>query len=404
MIRSVADISPHAASKSEAGKRLLYLVSEDWYFLSHRLPMARAARDAGYDVHVATRVVDGGTAIRAEGFTLHPLNWRRGSTNPIDFMNAIAEVRNAYRTIAPDLVHQVAIWPSIVGSLAAAGVATHRLSALAGMGFAFTSNTIKARTVRLLLGPLLRHLLGGSRAAVLVQNPDDYAAMKALGIPRERVFLIRGSGVDTERLRVLPELAAPITMAYVGRLLEDKGLRTLIAAHAMLASRGENIRLLVAGEIDPANPTSIPTSEIDAWRRQPSIELLGQVADIATVWANAHIAVLPSRREGLPKSLLEAAAFGRPIVATDVPGCREIARKGINALLVPVDDARALADAVQELAHNPVMRAKFAAAGRMLVEREFASRHVGIETVKLYEELLRRLGSPNLDRRVEYHR
>jgi glycosyltransferase involved in cell wall biosynthesis len=383
-------MSPPETSTSETARRprLLYLVSEDWYFLSHRLPMARAAREAGYDVHVATRVVDGGAAIKAEGFTLHPLNWRRGSTNPIDFISAIVEVRGVYRALSPDLVHQVAFWPSIVGSLAASGLGITRLSALAGMGFAFTSNSPKASMVRLLLRPFLRHLLSGPRAAVLVQNPDDYAAMTTLGIAPERIFLIPGSGVDTEHLRVLPEPSGPITMAYVGRLLDDKGLRPLVAAHALLAGRGEAIRLLIAGEADPANPASIPLSEIDDWRRQPSIKVLGHIPDIGTVWAQAHIAVLPSRREGLPKSLLEAAAYGRPIVATDVPGCREIARAGVNALLVPVDDAQALADAVQRLARDPEMRAKFAAAGRVLVEREFASTRVGPETVKLYRAML----------------
>ena len=376
-------------SKQRAGApRLLYLVSEDWYFLSHRLPMARAARQAGYDVHVATRVVDGGAAIAAEGFTLHPLTWRRGSTNPSDFLKAIAEVRRLYRTLAPDLVHQVAFWPSIVGSLAANGLATRRISALAGMGYVFTSNTPKAWMVRTLLRPFLRHLLSGPHAAVLVQNPDDYAAMQALGIRRDRIFVIPGSGVDTDTLRPLPEPPPPIVMAYVGRLLDDKGLRALIAAQALLTARGENIRLLIAGETDPANPASIPTSEIETWRRQPAVELLGQVADIGSVWARAHIAVLPSRREGLPKSLLEAAACGRPIVATNVTGCREIARQDINALLVPVDDAQAIAVAVQQLAHDPALRTKFAQAGRAIVEREFASARIGPETVKLYRAML----------------
>ncbi len=376
------------AAKSATTPRLLYLVSEDWYFLSHRLPMARAARDAGFDVHVATRVDKGRAAIEAEGFTLHALTWRRGSTNPVDFAKAVAQVRRAYRKVAPDLAHQVAFWPSIVGAIAAAGLGIPRLSALAGMGFAFTSNAPKARLLRLLLLPLLRHLLSGPHAAVLVQNPDDYQAMAALGIAPERIALIPGSGVDTERLRPQPEPEGPIAMAYVGRLLGDKGLRTLIAAQALLTARGEEVKLLIAGESDPANPASIPAAEIEAWRAKPGVELLGQVGDIAGVWARAHIAVLPSRREGLPLSLLEAAACGRPIVATDVPGCREIARAGLNALLVPVDDSVALADAVQRLARDAALRAKFAAAGRALVEREFAASRVGADIVKLYRAML----------------
>ncbi len=387
MIRTAAHTGPEA-SGSRAAPRLLYLVSEDWYFLSHRLPMARAARDAGYDVHVATRVVNGGSAIRAEGFALHPLNWRRGSTNPINFISAIAEVRRTYRDIAPDLVHQVAFWPSIVGSLAALGLGMKRLSALAGMGFAFTSNAPKALLLRTVLQPFLRLLLSGPRAAILVQNPDDRAAMVKFGIDPVRVFLIPGSGVDTERLRPLPEPSGPITMAYVGRLLDDKGLHALVAAQGALIARGETINLLIAGDADPANPASIPAAEIEAWRKRPSIRVLGHVPDIASVWAQTHIAVLPSRREGLPLSLLEAAACGRPIVATDVPGCREIAREGVNALLVPADDAQALANAVQRLAHDPAMRVKFGAAGRALAERDFCSKKVGAATVKLYGALV----------------
>lgn len=390
MTRNPAAISrPDTAELEQAARpRLLYLVSEDWYFLSHRLPMARAARDAGYEVHVATRVVDGGPAIAAEGFELHPLNLRRGSTNPVDFIKAIADVRRVYRTLNPDLVHQVAFWPAVVGSLAALGLATRRLSGLAGLGYAFTSNSLKARAVRSVLRPFLRMLLSGPQTAVLVQNPDDRAVMTTLGIPQALIFLIPGSGVDTDVLRPLPESSAPIAMAYVGRLLDDKGLRSLVAAHALLASRGENIRLLIAGEADPANPASIPPSEIETWRKQPLLELLGYVPDIASVWAKAHIAVLPSRREGLPKSLLEAAACGRPIVATDVPGCREIARAGVNALLIPVDDAQALAGAVQMLAHDRAMRARLGAAGRALAESEFASTRVASDIVKLYRAML----------------
>ena len=367
---------------------LVYLVTEDWYFLSHRLPMARAARQAGYDVHVVTHVDQGAAAIAAEGFHLHSVVWRRGSINPLAFLSNIRAVRRHYRAIAPDLVHHVALQPTIVGSLAATGFRPMRLNALAGLGFAFTSSTLKARLLRPILRALLRHVLGHPRAAVLVQNPDDRAAVQSLGIAAERIFTIPGSGVDSDILTPLPEPAAPVTMAFVGRLLADKGLRTLIAAHDILTRRGPAIRLLIAGEPDPANPASIPPEEIAGWRKRPGIELLGQVADIRDVWQAAHIAVLPSRREGLPKSLLEAAACGRPIVATDVPGCREIARPDINALLVPADDAQALADAIARLANDAELRRRFGAAGRRMVENEYSAAHVGAAVVALYGRLI----------------
>lgn len=366
---------------------LVYLVTEDWYFMSHRLPMALAAQSAGYDVHVITQVTKDGASIEALGFRLHPIVWRRGSMSPIAFLTNLLVVRGLYRDIAPDLVHHVGVQPSIVGSLAASGLECLRLNALAGLGFTFTSATLKAQAMRPIFRALLRHVLGNPRAAVLVQNPNDRAAVSALSVVDEKIFMIGGSGVETDRLLPLPEPAGPVTMAFVGRLLDDKGLRTLVRAHQILLQRGADIRLLIAGEPDSANPASIPPDEIATWAKYPGLELLGHVTDIREVWKAAHIAVLPSRREGLPKSLLEAAACGRPIVATDVPGCREIARQDINALLVPPDDSEALVDAIGRLAGDAELRRRFGLAGRAIVEAEFSAARIGQQTVALYDRL-----------------
>jgi glycosyltransferase involved in cell wall biosynthesis len=369
---------------------VVYLVTEDWYFLSHRLPMACEAQRAGYDVHVITHVDKYGAAIEALGFALHPILWRRGSISPFAMLGNVLAVRRLYREIKPDLVHHVGLEASIVGSLAAGWLPCVRLNALAGLGFAFISNTLKARLVRPILRALLCYILRHPRATVLVQNADDGAVVRALGACVGRIVVIAGSGVETDLLTPMPEPTAPITVAFVGRLLEDKGLRPLVRAQALLAERGSAVRLLIAGDPDPANPTSIPPEEIAGWRRQAGLELLGHVPDIRAVWKAAHIAVLPSRREGLPKSLLEAAACGRPIVATDVPGCREIARPGVNALLVPPDDPVALADAIAQLAKDAELRHQFGQAGRKLVEQEFSAAQIGRQVRVLYDRLLSR--------------
>lgn len=369
-------------------QKLVYLVTEDWYFVSHRLPMARAARDAGFEVHVATRVAAHGSAIEREGFVLHPLRWERGSLDPIHLVSAVRQVRKLYRTLDPALAHHVALAPTVVGSLAATGLGLPCLNALAGLGFAFTSTDMKARAMRLALSHLLRRLLTRRRATVLVQNPDDRMAVQALGVPEARIALIPGSGVDTEKLTPLPEPAPPVTAAFVGRLLHDKGVATLIAAHDILRRRGLDIRLAIAGEPDPANPASIPGALLDQWRTRPGVSFLGQVDDIRTVWTTAHIAVLPSRREGLPLTLLEAAACGRPLVAADVPGCREIARPGVNGLLVPADAPEPLADAIATLAADESLRRLLGAAGRRLVEAEFSSARIGTDIVALYRRML----------------
>jgi glycosyltransferase involved in cell wall biosynthesis len=379
---------------------LAYLVTEDWYFVSHRLPMARAARDAGYEVHVLTHVREHGAAIRNENFHLHPLEWRRGSTNPADLLSIIRQVRRLYKTLRPDLAHHVALQPALIGSLAALSMPIMSLNALAGLGYAFTSKGTKARMMRFVLSSLLRGLLNRKRAAVLVQNPDDRAVMQGLGIDPKKIFLIPGSGIDTDWLLPLPEPVGHITIAYVGRLLEDKGLRTLLAASALLTDLGRPVRVLIAGDPDAANPSSIPGKEIDSWRARSDLVLLGHVADIRQVWAAAHIAVLPSRREGLPKSLLEAAACGRPLIASDVPGCREIVRPGVNGLLVPADDAAAFADAIGRLAMDGDLRRKFSIAGRRLVEEEYSSELIGRKIVALYDRLIgRAMTGASRDRR-----
>ncbi len=369
---------------------LLYLVTEDWYFLMHRLPMALAAKQAGYDVHVATRVGKQGAQIEGHGFTLHPLDWKRGSLNPLDVISSIRQVRALYRKLAPDIAHHVALQPAMIGSLAARGLAVKRVNAFTGLGFAFASNSLRARLIRPLIVWLMPYLLNDERSTVLVENPDDRAALVSVGIEADRVHLVPGSGVDTDKFQPLPEPQGEVTAAFVGRLLDDKGVRPLIAAYDMLRGHGEKLRLLVAGDRDPANPASVSEGEVESWKRKPGLEMLGHVDGIQSVWERAHIAVLPSRREGLPVSLLEAAAFGRPIVATDVPGCREIARHGVNAFLVPPDDPPALAAALAVLARDPALRMKFGAAGRRMAETEFSKARVGEQVVALYNSLLPR--------------
>jgi glycosyltransferase involved in cell wall biosynthesis len=364
--------------------RLLYVVTEDWYFLSHRLPMAQAARDAGFEVHVATRVTEGAAAIKAEGFALHPVPFARGQISLPGTIATIRALRRVHRSISPDIAHHVSLQASVLGSMAALGNPAACINALTGMGFAFTSNTPKTRLLRLVLGGLLRGLFNRRRQTVLVQNPDDRASLSALGIDQKHIALIPGSGVDVDALRPMPEPQGPITAAFVGRLLADKGIRTLVEAHRLLRQRGAPIELLIAGTPDPANPASLSTGEAEALNGEPGITWLGHVKDISGLWARSHIAVLPSRREGLPKSLLEAAACGRPMIASDVPGCREVARHGETGLLFQVDDADALAQSLETLAGSRELRMRYGEAARRLAVDRFSAAAIGLQTVDLY--------------------
>ena len=375
--------SAQSSSSIERGA-VLYLVGEDWAFLQQRLPMALAAQRAGHPIHLATRVnADAGT-IEALNVSVHPLPWRRGSFNPIQLARTLLAIRALYKELSPSIVHHIGLQAVVLGSLAAIGTGVTCVNSILGLGSTFTSDAASARAIRSVLPPLMRVLLNRSRSLVSVENADDRKVLESFGVEAGKIVILPGSGVNTRKFLPLPEPDTPLTAAFVGRLVDDKGVRTLIAAHDILVGRNQNLRLLIAGQPDPANPSSVSAQDLEAWKRRPGIEFLGHVQDINQVWSRAHIAVLPSRREGLPISLLEASACARALVATDVPGCREIARTNVNALLVPVDDATALADALWSLACNADLRRSFGIAGRKIVETEYSDKIVGEEIVALY--------------------
>jgi glycosyltransferase involved in cell wall biosynthesis len=371
-----------------AGRKLLYLVSEDWYFCSHRLPIARAARDAGAEVIVATRVRDHAAAIEAEGFRLIPLELSRSGRNPIRDLRTLAALIRLYRRERPDIVHHVALKPALLGSMAAwATGAPAMVNAFAGMGFVFISNGAFARLSRPVIATLFRVLLNRKSSRVVVQNPDDRALFEnRIGVAGHRIAVIRGSGVDIAAFRpTAPPTGSPVAVC-VARMLWDKGIGELVEAARLLRARGVDLRIRLVGPADD-NPAAIAPAQLDAWRNEGIVEIAGPSLEIAGEYARAHIAVLASYREGLPKSLLEAAAAGLPLVATDVPGCREICRHGETGLLVPARNAAALADALARLAGDAALRKRLGAAARRTAESEFAEPIVVAQTMAVYETL-----------------
>jgi glycosyltransferase involved in cell wall biosynthesis len=378
-----------AALEDRTGAKLLFLVTEDWYFCSHRLPVARAARDAGFEIVVATRVRDHGDAIRREGFTLRPLAWRRRGDGLTGAVRAIVEIVRLYRAERPDIVHHVALKPVLLGGIAArlafpfGARRPALLAAIMGLGSRF-GHRWSARA----LGWAVRLAAAGGR--VIVQNPDDGAALAGLGTARERIALIRGSGVDTVHFVRLPEPPGPgLSIALVARMLRSKGVLDAVAAVRRLRSSGIMVELLLVGPTDPDNPDSLEEAALRALTAEPGVTWLGHVADVREVWARAHAAVFPSTYgEGIPKALLEAAACGRPIIAADMPGSREIVRHGETGLLVPPRDVAALAEAIAALASGPAARQSMGAAGRALAEKEFAEPVVAAQTLTLYRAML----------------
>lgn len=370
--------------------RICFLVNVDWFFLSHRLPLARAARRAGAHVTVAAADTGCGPTIRAEGFEFAPIAFSRKGTGPRAELATLLSVAALYRRLRPHLVHQVTIKPVLYGSLAARALRVPAVvNAISGLGYVFIAGASKPGLLRRLVGRLYAIALRNPRGRTIFQNPDDRALFVEQGlVDPSRTVLIRGSGVDCARFAPTPEPPGLPVVMLPARMLWDKGVQAFVDAARMLRERGVAARFVLVGDTDAGNPSAVPTRDLDAWTADGVVEWWGARDDMHAALPEASIVVLPSRREGLPKVLLEAAACARPMIAADVPGCREVVRPGETGLLFPVDDAAALATALTELLESPETRARFGRAARVMAETEFAEDIVADRTMALYRELL----------------
>lgn len=374
--------------------RLLFLVTEDWYFWSHRLELAKTARDAGMEVFVATHVNDHGARIRGEGFTLFPIRLRRSSRHPWREVASILELVRLYRRVKPDLVHHVAMKPMLYGSIAAHLTNVPVVvNAFAGLGYAFTVGNRGMRSIGTVVGCMLRQALRLPKSVVLFQNEDDREEMIRHRIVRaNQTRVIRGAGIDTNLFISSPFPEGVPVVLLASRLLWDKGVGEFIEAARLLKQRGVKARFVLAGHVDEENPARISALQVRKWQMEGVVEWWGQRDDMPKVLASASLVVLPSYREGLPKVLLEAAACGRPIIGADVPGCREIVRDGVNGVLVPPQNVEALAKAIASLLENQDLCTRMGQRGREMVLGEFAISKIASETLDLYRELLDRAG------------
>ncbi len=387
---SPIDIS-HPCIQQISSPRVLIVVNAEWYFLSHRLSLAKALRAKGCNVVVAASVERNSQGdIEAHGFRFVPLHLQRRSTELWREVACLWELYRLYRLERPDLVHNIAIKPVIYGSIAAkiANVPAV-INTIPGLGYVFLQKGWRSDLLRLIVLAAYRIALWGKKVYAIFQNPDDrkFFISERL-ITSDRAVLIRGSGVDTFQFAPSPELPGKPVVLLASRLLWDKGVGELVEAGCQLNGAGVSCRVVLVGTPDPENPKSIPLETIKAWQSEGIIEWWGLRNDMPEVLKMASIVVLPSYREGVPKVLLEAAATGRPIVATDVPGCREVVRHGDNGLLVPARDPSALADAIKTLLENKPLRTRMGIRSREIAVSEFSEERVIEETLNVYRGLL----------------
>jgi glycosyltransferase involved in cell wall biosynthesis len=368
--------------------KLFFLVTEDWYFYSHRLPMARAAQKAGFDVTVLTHVRDHKDAIEREGIRVIPFSLDRRSLNPLRALGQWKRLTDIYRREKPDVVHHIAMKPVLIGSLAAMGAGVPSvITAFAGLGYLFTEQTMLARCLRRVMVPVFRFALKRGNSRLLLQNDDDRRLLEKLRMAPENTVVIRGSGVDLDayKLLPLPPEGGDFICAFAGRMIDIKGLPTLREAFAQLEKTHPLIKLWLCGAPDVANPGSWTEDTLTDWAKAPNVVYKGR-CDMASVWAQAQLALQPSwGGEGIPKSLLEAAACGRPGVASDVPGCREVVKDGVNGYLVPPRDAKALAEAIVSIASHSDLWRSMASKSRGVVEGELSADGVAARALELYK-------------------
>ena len=371
--------------------RIALFANTDWYLWNFRRSLALALRDAGHDVLLLSPDGAYGEKLRALGLRWQPLPMDRRSLNPLRELSLLLHLVRLFRRERPGLVHGFTIKCAVYGSLAAriAGVPA-RVNAVAGMGYVFTSEDTKARILRPIVRTLMRLALGGRNARLILQNPDDVALFEHAGlVAPERIRLILGSGVDCARFSPDPARIPGERMRVLlpARLLRDKGLAEFAEAARLLRERNIPVDMLLAGDPDPGNPAAVAEAEVRAWAEAGILEWLGHVDDMPALLRSVDVVALPSYREGLPKGLIEAAACGCALVATDVPGCREVVEHGIDGLRVPVRDGVALADAIERVARDPDLRAKLGKAARRKAMERFDERIVIARTLDVYREL-----------------
>lgn len=373
--------------------KVLMFANTDWYLYNFRLPLAKEIQAQGGEVVLVSPPGEYAERLQEAGFRWIPLKMDRGSINPFSQIKSVISLVRIYREVNPDLVHHFTLKCVLYGSLAARlAQIPSRVNAVAGMGFIFSSQSWKALALRPLIKGLLRFLLKGQSTRLILQNSEDRNHfINDRLVSKNYVRLIRGSGVNTQRFKPTQRDAniKPVQVLLATRLLWDKGVGEYVEAARLLRKSGLNAEFLLAGTSDTGSPASIPEEQIQQWHAEGVVRVLGHVERMEELLSRVDMVVLPTRYgEGVPRILLEAAASGLPIIATDTAGCREIVEHEVNGILVEEKDTYQLSVAISHLVINPLQRACMGMEGRAKAVKEFDERLVINRTLSIYKEVI----------------
>lgn len=370
-------------------ERILLFANTYWYFLNFRLPYLQTLLGEYGEVCLVAPPSKHQAALDAQGFRCLPLASMKERPTLWSELTMMLELRRLFIANPAYCLHAFTVRCVLFGGLIARSVGLPRLQAITGLGYLFTTRNLKTKLLRILLWPIYRISLGGKSVRIIFQNQEDFAELGKAGLVKQnQCAVIRGSGVDLEQFKPQPKSATlPLTVLFVGRLLKEKGVIELLVAAERLRREGLIFRLVLAGERYDGNPSSLSLEELEYYAQQGVAEFVGHVPDVISWYNQADLVVLPSYREGTPKSLLEAAACGKPILASDIAGCRGVVEPNVNGLLVPARDISALADGLRTLLTNDKLRAKFCAASRPLIAKGFSADAVNNQTLRVMRQL-----------------
>lgn len=372
-------------------KKLFLVINVDWFFLSHRLPVALGALEAGYEVHIATQVTDRLAEMEDYGFIVHPLSFRRTDTGLTSIVKLTYEIFSICRLIQPEVTHFVTVKPVLFGGIAARlAKVPSVVAAISGLGFLFSNTSFRARLMHSIVSRLYQFSLGHPNLKVIVQNNDDLTTVQRLArLPDKAFRLLPGSGVDLRSYQPQPEPSGVPVVLMASRMLTDKGVLEFINAARSLRDEDLVARFVLVGDPDPANPASLTQAQLEGWQQEGTIEWWGHHTNMPVVFAQSNLVVLPSYYgEGLPKVLIEAAACGRAIVTTHMPGCRDAIEPDVTGILVPPRDAETLAEAIKTLILNQDLRREMASAGRKRAVNLFPVEKIVDAHLQIYQELI----------------
>ena len=373
-------------------RRLLFLLNDAQFFVSHRLPLAVEAKKSGFEVHVAVPYQkEASQEIISKGIIQHDVPLKRGSRGIIGELKLIFSYWKLIGFIRPEIIHAVTMKPVLYGGLVARIRRIPALiNAITGLGYLFLKNNIITSVQRKIVMFLYRIALNHPNHRAIFQNLDDLELFVSNRLVNSKnQVIIRGCGVNLDEFIDSPEPSGPTVILFPARIIGDKGIREFVAAARILKAENNNLIFRIAGRLDPDNPTEIDEDTVSFWQSQGWVEWSGYLADMPKAFSSCHIVCMPSYREGLPRSLIEAAACGRPIVTTDVPGCREIVEHEVNGYLVPVRNADALAEALTKLISDPSLRKIMGSRSRKIAANNFSIEKFISESFEVYRSVIK---------------